>query len=306
MKASSKRERDEILTTSKRQADEMRSQAQRILEESEAQRAQAEAEFDIQLASRREEAERQEAERLAAAQSATQKMVSEAEQRAATAEQRATKASAQAEQTRRDADQHSRQLVSNAKKNADQIVAQAKAQADQLLADTKSEADRVRTAAQRHVDELNKQKESVAAHLAQISQLLGGQMPGLADALTNRPAAPAVQQAAPKAVTSAPPSGNGARRGFPCDQGCRRSAGRIPGAGPVGRPGCTSGPARRSWPAGQPASGRQHRGCQAVGQRQVRQGRRGVVDGVALPATANGARPVRGARRLRRAGRAVP
>ena len=185
LKASSKRERDEILTTSKRQADEMRSQAQRILEESEAQRAQAEAEFDIQLASRREEAERQEAERLAAAQAATQKMVSEAEQRASTAEQRATKASAQAEQTRRDADQHSRQLVGNAKKNADQIVAQAKAQADQLLADTKAEAERHRSAAQRHVDELNKQKESVAAHLAQISQLLGGQMPGIAGPVTS-------------------------------------------------------------------------------------------------------------------------
>jgi hypothetical protein len=191
MRASSKRERDEILTTSKRQADEMRSLAQRILEESEAQRAQAEAEFDIQLAERREEAERQEAERLAAARAATQKLVSEAERRAAIAEQRAIKASAQAEQTRRDADQHSRQLVSNAKKNADQIVAQARAQADQLLADTKSEADRVRTAAQRHVDDLNKQKDSVAAHLSKISQLLGNQVPGLADALKLSASAPA-------------------------------------------------------------------------------------------------------------------
>ncbi len=183
LKASAKRERDEILTTSKRQADEMRSQAQRILEESEAQRAQAEAEFEIQLASRREEAERQEAERLSAAQSATQKLVSEAEQRAATAEQRAAKASAQAEQTRREADQHSRQLVGNAKKNADQIVAQAKAQAEQLLADTKSEIERHRASAQREVDELSKQKESISSHLAQISQLLGTQMGGLADAL---------------------------------------------------------------------------------------------------------------------------
>src|SRR5262249_54965195 len=116
-------------------------------------------------------------------------------------------ASAQAEQTRRDADQHSRQLVSNAKKNADQIVAQAKGQADQLLADTKAEAERVRTAAQRHVDDLNKQKDSVAAHLAQISQLLGTQMPGLADALKQPQAA--VAAPATKAVTAGPGTNGG-------------------------------------------------------------------------------------------------
>jgi hypothetical protein len=62
----------------------------------------------------------------------------------------------------------------------------------------------VRTSAQRQVDELNKQKESVAAHLSQISQLLGGQM-NLADAL--KPS-PAVQAPPAKAVT-APPTGNG-------------------------------------------------------------------------------------------------
>ena len=223
LKASAKRERDEILTTSKRQADEMRSQAQRILEESEAQRAQAEGEFEIQLASRREEAERQEAERLAAAQSATQKLVSEAEQRAATAEQRAAKASAQAEQTRREADQHSRQLVTNAKKNADQIVAQAKSQAEQLLADTKAEIERHRAGAQREVNELSKQKESISTHLAQISQLLGNQMPGLADALQPRqqqavgtgakavgpaPAAPA-PASSPQSAPAAPPRNGG-------------------------------------------------------------------------------------------------
>jgi hypothetical protein len=179
LKATAKRERDEILTTSKRQADEMRSQALRILEESEAQRAQSEAEFEIQLAARREEAERQEAERLAAAQSATQKLVTEAEQRASTAEQRAAKASAQADQTRRDADQHARQLVSNAKKNADQIVSQAKTQAEQLLAEVKADSERRRAAAQREVDELTRQKDPIASHLAQVRQLMGGQLPGM-------------------------------------------------------------------------------------------------------------------------------
>jgi F0F1-type ATP synthase membrane subunit b/b' len=185
----------------------MRSQAQRILEESEAQRAQAEAEFEIQLAARREEAERQEAERLSAAQSATQKLVSEAEQRASTAEQRAAKASAQADQTRRDADQHARQLVSNAKKNADQIVSQAKAQAEGLLAETKADAERRRAAAQREVDDLTRQKDSIASHLAQVRQLLGGQMAGMAgmDA--------AMQAAAPKPAIAADPAPAGTASG---------------------------------------------------------------------------------------------
>ena len=200
LKATAKRERDEILTTSKRQADEMRSQAQRILEESEAQRAQAEAEFEIQLAARREEAERQEAERLSAAQSATQKLVSEAEQRASTAEQRAAKASAQTDQTRRDADSHARQLVSNAKKNADQIVSQAKTQADQLLAETKADAERRRAVAQREVDELTREKDSIATHLAQVRQLLGGQLPGGATPGTDK-----ANQPTKKAHATTPP-----------------------------------------------------------------------------------------------------
>jgi len=141
--------------------------------------------------SRREEAEPQEAERLAAAQSATQKLVSEAEQRASTAEQRAAKASAQADQARRDADSHARQLVSIAKKNADQIVSGTKTQADQLLAETKADAERRRAAAQREVDELTRQKDSIATHLAQVRQLLGGQLPGM-DAVQAGQAKPAI------------------------------------------------------------------------------------------------------------------
>ena len=104
---------------------------------------------------------------------------------------RDAKASAQADQTRRDADSHARQLVSNAKKNADQIVSQAKSQADQLLAETKADAERRRAAAQREVDELTRQKDSIATHLAQVRQLLGGQLPGM-DAVQAAQTKPAI------------------------------------------------------------------------------------------------------------------
>jgi len=49
------------------------------------------------------------------------------------------------------------------------------------------------------VDDLTRQKESISTHLAQISQLLGTQMPGLADALK-----PAQGHAAMPATAPAP------------------------------------------------------------------------------------------------------
>jgi hypothetical protein len=103
----------------------------------------------------------------------------------------------------------------------------------------------VRTAAQRHVDELNKQKESVAAHLTQISQLLGGQMPGIADALKPKPA---VQAQAPRAV-AAPPSGNGGNGG----NGAPQAA--APKAPPTAQQAAPAAPPRTSEvPAGQHAA----------------------------------------------------
>ena len=100
------------------------------------------------------------------------------------AERGVAQASAQADQTRREADQQSKQLMSNAQKIADQIAAQAKAQAahakaqaDQLMADTKTELERHRVAAQREVDELNRQKDAITTSLEQLRRLISGQAP---------------------------------------------------------------------------------------------------------------------------------
>jgi len=88
-------------------------------------------------------------------------------------------------------DLHARQLVSNTETNADQIISQAKAQADQLLTEVKADAESRRAAAQREVDELTRQKDSIASHLAQVCQLLGGQLPGM-DAVQAAQAKPAI------------------------------------------------------------------------------------------------------------------
>ena len=100
-------------------------------------------------------------------------------------------------------------------------MSQAKTQADQLLAETKADAERRRAAAQREVDELTRQKDSIATHLAQVRQLLGGQLPGMdAAAAMQAPAAKQAiageptpsappTQAAPVPPASAPRNGNG-------------------------------------------------------------------------------------------------
>ncbi|HEY1819666.1 MAG TPA: cellulose-binding protein, partial [Trebonia sp.] len=117
-----------------------------------------------------------------------------------------------------DADQHARQLVSNAKKNADQIVAQAKAQAETAISEAKSEAERRRLTAQREVEELTRQKDNITTHLAQVRQLLGGQlgiqMPPMEAAVAPAPVQPAVESA-PVGSSAAPvarPVSNGAAR----------------------------------------------------------------------------------------------
>ncbi|HTQ94303.1 MAG TPA: hypothetical protein VMK84_32905, partial [Streptosporangiaceae bacterium] len=89
-------------------------------------------------------------------------------------------------------------------------------------AETKADAERRRAAAQREVDELTRQKDSIATHLAQVRQLLGGQLPGMdaavqapaakpAIAAEPAPAAPPTQvaPAAPAAPAGAPRNGNG-------------------------------------------------------------------------------------------------
>jgi hypothetical protein len=74
--------------------------------------------------------------------------------------------------------------VSNAQKNADQVAAQAKAQAahakaqaDQLMADAKTQIERHRAAAQREVDELNRQKDAITTSLEGLRRLVSGQAP---------------------------------------------------------------------------------------------------------------------------------
>ena len=92
--------------------------------------------------------------------------------------------------------------MSNAKKNANQIAGQARTQAGQLLTEVKADSERRRAATQREVDELTRQQDSIASHLAQVRQLLVGQLPGT----------DAVQAAQPRpAIAGDPGPADGAR-----------------------------------------------------------------------------------------------
>jgi hypothetical protein len=135
------------------------------------------SDLEVKLAARREEAERLDAERHEQAVAQATQLVAEAEQRAAAAEQRAAKAVEQAEAVRRDADEHAKSLVGNARRNADQVIAEARAHADKVLSEAKGEAERNRRAAQRQVDELIRQRDSITGHLDQLRNLLSGTMP---------------------------------------------------------------------------------------------------------------------------------
>jgi cell division septum initiation protein DivIVA len=155
----------------------MRTAAAALLEDARAKSEQMNTDLEVKLAARREEAERLDAERHDQAVGQATQLVAEAEQRASAAEQRASKAVEQAEAVRRDADEHAKSLVGNARRNADQVIAEARAHADKVLSEAKGEADRNRRAAQRQVDELIRQRDSITGHLDQLRALLGNTMP---------------------------------------------------------------------------------------------------------------------------------
>jgi len=90
------------------------------------------------------------------------------------------------------------------------------------------------------VDDLNKQKESVAAHLAQISQLLGTQMSGLGSALKPSGPPPAVSSSPAKAVTAAP--ANGGTQPAPAAASDRQGGQTPSGQGSGGRSGNAPAP----------------------------------------------------------------
>ena len=75
---------------------------------------------------------------------------------------------------RRDAHEHARSTVVNAHRNADQVIAEARTHADRTLSEAKNEAEQNRRAAQRQVQELIGQRDSITGHLNQLRTLLSG------------------------------------------------------------------------------------------------------------------------------------
>jgi cell division septum initiation protein DivIVA len=182
----------------------MRAAASALHEETRGRVEQMTSDLEVKLAARREEAERLDAERHDQAVAQATQLVAEAEQRAATAEQRAAKAVEQAESVRRDADEHSKGLLATARRNAEQILGEARQHADKIMSEAKAEAERTRRAAQRQVDELVRQRDSITGHLDQLRQLLGAMSApalGQAGATQQQPAV----EAAPSERTGSGP-----------------------------------------------------------------------------------------------------
>ncbi|MGH3279241.1 MAG: DivIVA domain-containing protein, partial [Trebonia sp.] len=79
-----------------------------------------------------------------------------------------------AEQTRRGAEADAKTELADARRKAEQLVAQAADDAKQALADFEADTAKRRSATQKELDELTKQKNEVDAKLAQMRQLFAG------------------------------------------------------------------------------------------------------------------------------------
>src|SRR5690606_35795500 len=179
------RESAEMLENARREAQRQVDEAQRkateaanaVTSEMEQLRDQARtalADAELEVVRRREEAERENAERHAAAKAETEKLVSTAEEHAAEAEKRVALAREQAEKVRSESDAYVKDLMSTARRNADQIVAEARAFAEQTVSDAKAEAEQQRNVAQRQLEDLTRQHDSINTYLDELRGLLGG------------------------------------------------------------------------------------------------------------------------------------
>jgi hypothetical protein len=85
---------------------------------------------------------------------------------------------------------------------------------------------------QREVDELTRQKDNIASHLAQVRQLLGSQLggavPGMEQAVAAAPAKPAIAESAP--------AGNAGGMPGPAPAGAVRQAGNGAATAQAQRP----------------------------------------------------------------------
>ena len=173
LRESTRVEVERLVTEAQRTAAELTATAKAKADALVRQTEQALAEAELSIAARHEEAERSDADRHATARGETERLVRDAEAHATEAEQRVAKALEQAEKVRIDAETHAKELLSNARRNADRVVAEAREHAENSLSEAMTESERERTSAQRQVEDLNRQRESITSYLDELRNLLG-------------------------------------------------------------------------------------------------------------------------------------
>jgi hypothetical protein len=172
LRVTAKRDTDELRAATRQEAEELLARASTHLQEALALADQETPELKAALGARRKEEERRDAERHAAAVGATNALVGEAESRAAVTVERATKIMEAAEKTKRQADTQAKATIDTARHSADSLIADAAVLAERTLDDARSEAKRIRSAAQRQVHELTRQRDEITEELKELHTLL--------------------------------------------------------------------------------------------------------------------------------------
>src|SRR5699024_2704173 len=129
--------------------------------------------LETELARRREEAERADSQRHEQAKQETARPLADAQEHASAAEARVAAALQKAEEIRSKAEEQAARTLADARGAADRITQEAKQGSELLRSETSAKVERERRTAQRELDELNQQRESITTYLDELRGLLG-------------------------------------------------------------------------------------------------------------------------------------
>jgi len=186
----------------------------------------------LEIAAAHEQAAQEDSDAHEATRERIREMQEQAQVQAQEAEERLQEALSRAEEVRARTDAEARKRQEEAVTQAEETLAQARIEAEQIISDARADADVTAQVAARQLQELERQRDSVAAYLTEMRGVLGGalpQAPTFSDhvaALPQEPSpAPAAEQSsAQSAEPAASSSASSARSAARISGRCRNTS----------------------------------------------------------------------------------